>query len=101
MSKACASRDGCENWVTGGLSLNFERDAADGRVLQLRARGGYPARWAVSQSFVSKLTKEIPGAAEWVNGRLIIRTGQKEHAYRKSGTCSGCGYVLVTYEGAG
>lgn len=96
----CRDRTGCETWVTGGLQLNFERDAADDRVLGLQVRGGFPQRWAVRSDFVAKLTAEIPGGAEWQNRRLILRPGIQEHAYAKRGMCAGCGYVLLEYEGA-
>ena len=91
---------GCETWVTGGLQLNFERDAADGHVLELQVRGGFPKRWAVRHDFVMKLTAQVAGGAEWRNGRLILRPGTQEHAYRRRGTCPGCRYILLEYEGA-
>ena len=101
MKKRCRDRTGCETWVTGGLQLNFERDAADGHVLELQVRGRFPRRWAVRTDFVAKLTADVPGGAEWQSdGKLILRPGTQEHAYRKTGTCAGCGYVLLEYEGA-
>ena len=110
MKNRCRDRStGCETWVTGGLQLNFERDEADGHVLAFQIRGALPRRWAVRPGFVASVTKEIPGGAEWVNGRLILRPtvevggqpGIQEHAYRRRGTCPGCGYVLLEYQGAG
>ena len=101
MKNRCRDRTGCETWVTGGLQLVIERDAADDRVLGLEVRGGFPRRWAVRGDFAIKLAAQVPGRADWQNGRLIIRPGTQEHAYRRRGTCAGCGYVLLEYEGAG
>jgi hypothetical protein len=90
----------CREWVTGGIALNFVRDAADGRVLEVRTTAPFPAKTAVSPGFVGRMTAELPGMAEWQGPRLIIRTSRREHAYRKVGECPGCGYVLLRSEGA-
>ena len=101
VNTGCLDRSGgCEHWVTGVMHLNFERDAADGHVLELRVRGGFPRRWAVRSDFVAKLTAEIAGGAEWQKNRLVLRLGRQEHAYRRTGTCTGCGYILLEYAGA-
>lgn len=85
----------CEEWVTDGLHLAFETDAADGRVLALHAPGGFPSRLAITQKFAARLNQKLPGAAEWKNGRLIIRADNRETAYAQRGTCDGCGLLLI------
>lgn len=88
----------CEQFVTGGIHLDIETDAADGRRLGLRLVGTWPRRTAVSKGFVRRLTDPaggMPGAAEWQKDRLIIRANDTEIAYRQVGVCEGCGYIMV------
>ena len=92
----------CSTWVSGGIRINFERDAADGHLLAVRLAGPLPERTAVSRRFVQRLNDPehgAPGAAEWTGGpdgrdRLILRLEGREFAYRRVGECS-CGYIMV------
>lgn len=89
----------CEEWASGGLHLNIERSAADGRVLSLEAPSGFPKRTAVSAKFADRLSKAVPGAAQWKDDRLVIRTTRHQHAYRRRGHCAPCKLILIEYEG--